>query len=377
MKKRFNITGICYPHKHYMVNLDTRLAQIKDLVDYGDYFVINRARQYGKTTTLWALREYLKKDYIVLLLNFQRLSAGCFENEYVFVKHFLKMIFETLNNKKTNVTGFAQQSIQELEQILEQKEHAGFGMMEMFSYLNQLCENADKPIVLMIDEVDNASNNQVFLDFLGQLRSCYLDREMTATFQSVILAGVYDIKNLKHKIRSEEDHQYNSPWNIAADFNLDMSFSVQDITGMLQEYETDVQTEMPISEVAEQIYNYTSGYPFLVSRICMLLDEKKDKAAWSAHGVSDVVKEILKEHNTLFDDMQKKLTDYPELKSMFYAILFNGSVFLYNIDNQMIQLATLFGYIKEENGRVAITNRIFETRLYNLFIAQDGCLERG
>ena len=44
--------------------------------------------------------------------------------------------------------------------------------------------------------------------------------------------------------------------------------------------------------------------------------------------------------------MQKKLTDYPELKSMLYAILFNGSVFLYNIDNQMIQLATLFGYIK-------------------------------
>ena len=102
-------------------------------------------------------------------------------------------------------------------------------MMELFSYLNKLCETAEKPVVLIIDEVDNASNNQVFLDFLGQLRSAYLEREMTDTFQSVILAGVYDVKNLKHKIRSEEEHRYNSPWNIAAQFDLDMSFSAEDM----------------------------------------------------------------------------------------------------------------------------------------------------
>ena len=79
----------------------------------------------------------------------------------------------------------------------------------------------------------------MFLDFLGQLRSAYLEREMTDTFQSVILAGVYDVKNLKHKIRSEEEHRYNSPWNIAAQFDLDMSFSAEDIAGMLEEYEKE------------------------------------------------------------------------------------------------------------------------------------------
>ena len=111
MKKRFNITGICYPHKHYMVNLDTRLAKIKDLVDYGDYFVINRARQYGKTTTLWALREYLRKDYIVLFLNFQRLSAGCFENEYVFVKHFPSVLAHTLIHTGVNLNSLGRKRL--------------------------------------------------------------------------------------------------------------------------------------------------------------------------------------------------------------------------------------------------------------------------
>ncbi len=81
----------------------------------------------------------------------------------------------------------------------------------------------------MIDEVDQASNNQVFLDFLGQLREYYLGREETAAFHSVILAGVYDIKNLKQKIRPEEIHRYNSPWNVAVSFDVNMSFQPTDI----------------------------------------------------------------------------------------------------------------------------------------------------
>ncbi len=47
--RKFNVNGICCPHKHYMVALDTRIQEVKRMVDEGDYFVINRARQYGKT----------------------------------------------------------------------------------------------------------------------------------------------------------------------------------------------------------------------------------------------------------------------------------------------------------------------------------------
>ena len=53
---------------------------------------------------------------------------------------------------------------------------------------------------LMIDEVDSASNNQVFLDFLAQLRAQYIERDIQPTFRAVILAGVYDVKNLRRKI---------------------------------------------------------------------------------------------------------------------------------------------------------------------------------
>lgn len=59
MPKEFNVTAVCMPEVHYMVNIDERLRKVKAMVDAGKYFTINRARQYGKTTTLMALENYL------------------------------------------------------------------------------------------------------------------------------------------------------------------------------------------------------------------------------------------------------------------------------------------------------------------------------
>lgn len=52
MPKFFNTEGFCSPEMHYMVNLDSRLAQIKKMIDAGKYFTINRGRQYGKAKYL-------------------------------------------------------------------------------------------------------------------------------------------------------------------------------------------------------------------------------------------------------------------------------------------------------------------------------------
>ena len=50
--KKFCVTGICVPSKHYMVDISQKIDKIIKLVNDGCYFTINRARQYGKTTTL-------------------------------------------------------------------------------------------------------------------------------------------------------------------------------------------------------------------------------------------------------------------------------------------------------------------------------------
>ena len=82
MPKKFNIVGSCNPDEHYMVNIQNRLAHIKKLVDDGQYFTINRGRQYGKTTTLLALESYLNAEYVVISLDFQgNMSSRRFENQ--------------------------------------------------------------------------------------------------------------------------------------------------------------------------------------------------------------------------------------------------------------------------------------------------------
>ena len=90
--KRFNTTGICVPQRHYMVDPAGRVAQIRQMVERGEYFAISRARQYGKTTTLYALKHALSSDYVVLSLDFQRMGRDSFSTESDFVQTFARLI---------------------------------------------------------------------------------------------------------------------------------------------------------------------------------------------------------------------------------------------------------------------------------------------
>lgn len=375
MNRKFNITGSCNPKKHYMVNIDSRLKIIKeDYVDEGSYFVINRGRQYGKTTTLAALEEYLKDDYIVLSLDFQEIGTEDFADASTFVRVFAEMVIEAFEIAKPD--GSNKMS----EPLIDLAGNTGESSLKgLFNGLSGMCAIAPKAIVLMIDEVDSASNNQVFIDFLAQLRGYYLAREKKPIFQSVILAGVYDIKNLKLKLRPDAEHKYNSPWNIAAKFDVDMSFSADQIASMLEEYETDSHTGMNIRKMAGEIYRYTSGYPYLVSAICKILDEElvgktgfdSYTDVWTREGVIQAVKIILNEKSALFESMRGHIRDNPEMKQMLYAILFRGEPISYNADNEVIDLAYMFGYVVEKDNYVQIANRIFETRLYNYFLSEE------
>lgn len=370
--KYFNTEGLCDPNEHYMVRLDSRLDHIKRfLVDRKKYFVINKGRQYGKTTTLRALEGFLKDDYTVLSLDFQQLSTADFADEPTFVRAFTRVVKSTI---KVNLLADMETLLASLADLSE-----NYTMQDLFEALSKMCKNSAKPIVLMIDEVDNASNNQVFIDFLGMLRMYYLNRDRMPMFHSVILAGVYDIKNLKLKIRPDAEHQYNSPWNIAANFDVEMSFSVKQIATMLQEYEMDHHTGMDVQAVAEEIYAYTSGYPVLVSMICQRIDEKiigcdgfeNLTIAWSRIGVEKAVKMILADRTPLFESMTKQLDFYPDLYKIVEDIIYCGKKIPFSIEEKSISLGHMFGFLKEDNGQVAIANRMFEMCLLNLFMAKE------
>lgn len=377
MKKQFNITGLCVSGKHYMVDISGRLKEIRKLIDEGAYFTINRARQYGKTTTLNALAGALADDYFVVRLDFQSLGSASYKDENTFSLAFASCFFRgaRLFDRDIAKKNPVCQKLVEAEEMGNNT----FDLRRLFQLLLQFCEASPKPVVLMIDEADSASNNQVFLDFLAQLRNYYLERESigTVTFQSVILAGVYDVRNLKRKIRQDEDHKMNSPWNVATKFKVEMSFTQSDIKGMLEEYEKDHHTGMNTEEIAGLIYGDTSGYPYLVSAFCKLMDEEvggmgtpeSKKTAWTREGFLKAERMLLTEKNTLFESLTGKLEEYPELNTVLKTVLFTGADIAYNADEPALDVATMLGFIRNQNGMVRVANRIFETRLYNFYLS--------
>ena len=372
--KEFNTTGKCIPSKHYMVDLSERVREITKLVDAGKYFTINRARQYGKTTTIAFLTNYLKAEYDVLSLDFQKISNAAFQSEEAFVQAFSRQVLA--RGKKLPIPDSVKEKLQEY--ISRKEDKAVFD--ELFSALSKWCEESERPVVMIIDEVDTAANNQVFLDFLAQLRADYLEREddpEEKTFWSVILAGVTDVKHLRSRLRPEDAHKVNSPWNIAADFDIDMSLSKNGIKGMLEDYELDHHTGMDTGAIAESIREYTNGYPYLVSRICQLIDVKMVpekfetlSEAWTLYGVDEAVKRILQEDNSFFESAMGKLINYPNLKEQLRNILMRGETIAYLPDDEEQKQLRMYGFIRNHHNTVAVSNRIFEMRLYYYFIGE-------
>lgn len=125
----------------------------------------------------------------------------------------------------------------------------------------------------------------------------------------MILTGVYDIKNLRRKLHNEGE-KVNSPWNIAADFDIDMGLSI---------------------------------------------------GVWTKEGFLEAVRLLLSENNTLFESLIGKLTDYPELKRMLKELLFTGKTISYTPANRIFDTLLYNHFLSEEE---TYTSDMYKASLY-------------
>ncbi|MCP4214529.1 MAG: AAA family ATPase [bacterium] len=321
----------------------------------GKYFTINRPRQYGKTTCLFLLQKELEHlDCLVAKISFEGVGDSMFSSEERFVRGFLRMIRLKLPDIFSS--------------FLSGKETESISLQDLSENITEIIKIAGKHVVLAIDEVDKSSGNQLFLSFLGMLRDKYLSRvEGTdLTFHSVILAGVHDVKNLKLKISPDEEQKYNSPWNIAVDFKVDLCLDIHEIESMLQDFLSVRPGCLPLKETAAKLLHLTSGHPFLVSRLCKIIDEElKPGQRWTTHDMDAAVNILLYENNTNFKSLIKNLENNPRLYELVYDLLMEGEDISYNADNPLIELGETYGVFHKCDGRLKIHNRVYEQRIYN------------
>ncbi len=359
MNKKFNITGNCRAAIHYMADVSKKIEETFDMVASGDYFIINRPRQYGKTTTLYTLSDLLRKtgDYVVFNTSFEGIGDAIFNDEKVFASGFVELLAR-----------YASAYAPDLQNWLLDAAPRIHDFKALSDFITQLTHKTDKKIVLLIDEVDKSSNNQLFVSFLAMLRNKYLEQEEFKTFHSVVLAGVHDVKSLKVKLRPDDERKYNSPWNIAAEFTVDMNLQPSEIQPMLEEYARDKSVEMDAGAIANRLFYYTSGYPFLVSKLCKMMDEgvlpKKLEKVWTKHDLEGAVQQLIREHNTNFDSLIKNLENYPALYDLAYKILVLGEQEDYNIYDPVVELGMTYGVFRNGQG-IRIHNRIYEELIFH------------
>ena len=200
------------------------------------------------------------------------------------------------------------------------------------------------------------------------LRNKYLQRSRSNTFHSIVLAGLHDVKTLKLKLRPDEEQKYNSPWNIAADYKVNMNLQPAEIKPMLDDYCHETSVTMNTQLIADTLFYHTSGYPFLVSKLCKTIAEdlvpEKTEKTWTLDDMNESVRLILKESNTNFDSLIKSLENNQALYNFVYRIIMEAEIVIFNADDPLIGMGIMHGIFKDD-GRIKIHNRIYEQRIYN------------
>ncbi|ETR68756.1 MAG: hypothetical protein OMM_10197 [Candidatus Magnetoglobus multicellularis str. Araruama] len=154
--KEFNYTGTCIPTQHYMVNVEDKLDKIIRLIDKNKYFTINLPRQFGKTTSIYMLEEFLKTKYLIISISFEGLGEKFFSEEEEFCKNIIPLFTK---GYISNDMGFLEQL-----QLIDKKNKT---FNELSNTISDICKTTEKKVILFIDEADKASSYRLFLIFWG------------------------------------------------------------------------------------------------------------------------------------------------------------------------------------------------------------------
>jgi hypothetical protein len=370
MNREFNITGTCFKEDHYMADVSRKLADTFDMIERGKYFIINRPRQYGKTTTLYTMTNTLNNtsDYLAFNISFEGIGDRAFDNEETFAPIFLDLLARRPLKRQTKLLTW----LKDIQPSVK-------SLKDLSAAIITLVKKTPKKVVILIDEVDKSSNNQLFVSFLAMLRNLYLERKDTPTFHAVVLAGVHDVKSLKLKIRDGEEQKFNSPWNIAADFKVDMNLQPFEIKPMLDDYVADKGVKMDTAAMAEDLFYYTSGYPFLVSKLCKTLDEDilptKDTQEWTEQDLEWAVRQLIEEKNANFDSMIKNLENNENLYNLVHDVAIEGLSIAANPHESANNLGILYGIFSPRSPLV-IHNRIYREVIVDFMTANMNSIQR-
>ncbi|MFZ4428204.1 MAG: AAA family ATPase, partial [Saprospiraceae bacterium] len=312
MRRFFNTTGLCNPEDHYMVDpFRHHYANIQYLIDAKQYFLIHAPRQTGKTTFLHALAHRLNREgkFVSVVCSLESSgypSISVEDANEVFIRSLFQTASIFLDKKHMPPDPYAYSPSPQLFR----------------QYLTDWCRSLEKPLVLLLDEVDSLYDD-VLISTLRQLRDGFQTRPHNFP-QSVALVGLRDIR--EYRLRARADNPSigsGSPFNIKAESFFLPVFSREEVRGLLDQHTQDTgQVFSP--EVFEKLHEYSGGQPWLTNAIANEIVAKMLKNDYSRAITPDMV-ETAKEHlieqrQTHLDSLADKI-DEPRVRPIIMSII--------------------------------------------------------
>lgn len=360
MERFFNTAGPQTPDSYTIDPLSRfDLEDILLMIRQQRYFVMHAPRQTGKTSCMLALRDYLNKkgDYIAVYANVEGGQASRNDKETV-----VKSTIDTLTGAyrlvfKNDKADLARNAVQ------------GLSVDSMLSqYLSLLCQSLEKPLVLIIDEIDALVGDSL-VSILRQIRSGYADRPK-AFPQTIILCGVRDVRDYRIVLSNQDIVTGGSAFNIKATSLRLGNFSKEEIHELYLQHTQE--TGQQFDEACfPMVWDATEGQPWLVNalahEVTWNIRENRDRSVHIIPEMIDkAIENIIYRRDTHINHILKLLNE-PNVQKVVLPVYLNQENIDPSISIEDYDNCVENGIINRERGKpFRIANGIYKKLISNL-----------
>jgi hypothetical protein len=350
--RSFNTTGPCIPGEHYMLPPERRLGRVLELIEDRKFFTLHAGRQTGKTTSLMWLERHLNASGRCRALWIDLETAREQPDPAAALRTILETIDDVLRLRHAEL---ARPDRAEIEAALRNPVKA------LLDYLRGLSALDDRPLVLLLDEVDGLVG-PAMVSFLTQLRHGYIERTEAPFPSSVVLVGQRQVRDY---VLGAEDRKAlswlgtTSPFNITAEATTLGPFTEPEVGELLGQHTADTGQRFE-PEAVRRIWELAQGHPWLTSALANQIagrDVRDRSVAITALHVEAAKETIILERRSHIDSLIARLRE-PRVRRILEPMLAGTSLPAEPVDDD-VSYALALGLVRVARGELQIANPIY------------------
>lgn len=335
-----------------MLPPERRLGHVLQLIEEHKFFTLHAGRQTGKTTSLMWLERHLNASgrWRAVWID---LEAAREQRDLALALPTVLGIFDRALRLRHRA--LSRPSAEEIEVALRDPPTA------IQVYLAQLSALDERPLVLLLDEVDGLVG-QTMVSFLTQLRAGYIERGEVPFPSTVVLVGQRQVRDY---VLSAEDRRAlswlgtTSPFNITAEATTLGPFTEAEVAELLAQH-TAATSQRFEPESVRRIWELAQGHPWLTNALADQIvrrDLRDRSVAVTAQHVLSAKDTIILERRSHIDSLVARLRE-PRVRRIVEPMLAGTSLPADALDDDLSYTLGL-GLVRVERGELQIANPIY------------------